>query len=96
MPVTECPEPFSEATIADLLSTVERTIGTGNGQLEFPRAVVGSELFGPGRFARPEQLRPLSHCRLNEFGLDPLDRVVVRASGRTGHISFGPRKVNAS
>jgi molybdopterin/thiamine biosynthesis adenylyltransferase len=81
--------PFAEATISDLISAVRRDFGRQRVQLEFRRGILTAGLFGPSRFALPEQLHLLGARRLAEFGLTPKDRVVVHAGGSEAtHLCF--------
>ena len=84
----ECDTPFTAATLADVLTKVEREFSPADVQLEFPKGVLKSELFRDQRFAVPEQLQPWRQRRLGEFGLRPRDRIVARANGTTTHICF--------
>lgn len=82
--------PFAEATISDLICAVGREFGRQSVQLEFRRGILAANLFGPSCLAVPNQLQPVRHCGLAEFGLAPKDRVVLRSAGRAGvtHLCF--------
>ena len=82
--------PFAEATITSLLAAVMREFGQQTVRLEFRRGILDGDLFEAGCFASPEQLTRIGHRRLDECGLMPRDRIVVRASGpsRLAHLCF--------
>jgi len=82
--------PLAKATVDDLLAAVVEQFGEQTVQLEFRRGLLDGDLFGAGRFAMSEHLRPMRHRRLVQFGLTLRDRVVVRSSGRAAaaHVCF--------
>lgn len=81
---------FAQATVADLLASIDLNFDDQPVQLEFRRGIIEDELFGAGRFSTPQRLERIRWQSLAETGLTPSDRVVVRVVGqsRLAHICF--------
>lgn len=83
-------KPFGEGVVGDLLAVAVQQHDQRPVQLEFRRGILTGDLFGTRQIASPEELSDQRDRTLQDFGLTPKDRIVVRASGeaRAAHICF--------
>jgi len=70
--------PFSEATVVDLLETIQRHFGSVAVQIESRRGLFGGQGFRAERFVTPQRLRPHADESLRAAGLRPGDYLRVR------------------
>jgi hypothetical protein len=81
---------FADATIADLLAAASDTFAGQSLQFQFRRGLLQGDLFPANQLASIDQLQPIKHHRLAQFGLTVRDRVAIRTATRAqaAHVCF--------